>query len=257
MSKKASNLLNDYHLLSFETLDSTNEEAKRLAKAGGGHGAVIWAKKQTSGKGRLGRSWVSAEGNLFVSILLQPEKPLTEASQLSFVTAVAVMEAIADVLPEGKAICSKWPNDIVVDEKKLGGILLESLQVPDGGKWVVVGVGVNIDSCPPRTEFPATCLIKEGVELISAKIILSRFIHHFIEHYNEWNAKGFEPARKRWLQSAWGMGQPITARLPDEEMTGVAEGIDKQGALIMKMKDGKKRHILAADVFPASQMMGA
>lgn len=257
MSRKHTDLLNDYHLLSFETLDSTNEEAKRLAAAGGGHGAVIWAKQQTAGKGRLGRNWVSTEGNLFVSVLLQPEKPLAEASQLSFVAAVAMMESIEDVLPKGKEIFCKWPNDIIVGGKKLGGILLESLQVPDGGKWVVVGVGLNIESHPPRTDFPATCLKKAGVELISAKIILSRFIHHFIQWYNTWNAEGFDPVRKAWLEAAWNIGKPVTARLSDEEIVGVAEGIDTQGALILKTKDGKKRHILAADVFPAKESVGA
>lgn len=253
MKKQPSNLLNDYHLLSFDTLDSTNEEAKRLAKAGGGHGAVIWAKKQTAGKGRMGRNWVSAEGNLFVSILLQPEKPLTEASQLSFVAAVAVVEALEALLPDKKKISCKWPNDILVNDRKLGGILLESMHVPDTGNWVVVGVGVNVDSFPPRTEFPATCLKDEGVELVSAKIILSRFIHHFIERYNEWNSKGFMPIRKSWEQYAWGIGRKLCARMPDEEMEGVAEGIDAQGALVIKMSDGKKRHILAADVFPAAK----
>ncbi|MFO0388416.1 MAG: biotin--[acetyl-CoA-carboxylase] ligase [Alphaproteobacteria bacterium] len=253
MKKQTANLLNDYHLLSFDTLDSTNEEAKRLAKAGGGHGAVIWAKKQTAGKGRMSRNWVSANGNLFVSVLLQPEKPLSEASQLSFVAALAVVESLVDLLPKGKKIHCKWPNDILVGDKKLGGILLESFSAPDTGNWVVVGVGVNVDSFPPRTEFPATSLKDVGVELVSAKIILSRFIHHFIERYNEWNTKGFAPVRKDWEQYAWGMGKTLCARLPDEEMEGIAEGIDPQGALILKLKDGKKRHILAADVFPATK----
>ncbi len=253
MKKADSNLLNDYHLLSFDTLDSTNEEGKRLARAGGGHGAVIWAKKQTSGKGRMGRNWISADGNLFVSVLLQPEKPLTECSQLSFVSAVAVIDALEALIPKGDALSCKWPNDILLGDRKLGGILLESFHAPDTGNWVVVGVGINVDSFPPRTEFPATCLKDAGVELVSAKIILSRFIHHFIERYNEWNTSGFTPIRKRWSQSAWGIGQKLCARLPDEEMEGIAEGIDMQGALILKMSDGKTRHILAADVFPVSK----
>lgn len=256
MSKKqARNLLHDYHLLSFEMLDSTNEEAKRLARGGGGHGAVIWAKHQTEGKGRLGRSWVSSQGNLFVSVLLQPGKKLEDLAQLSFVTGVAMLEAIADMLPEDKTITCKWPNDILIDDKKLGGILLESLQMEDGKHWVVAGIGINIDSCPPHTEFPATCLTQEGVELVSAKIILSRFIHHFIECYNTWDNKGFAPIRKSWTKYAWNMGKPVTARLPNEDITGTAEGIDAKGALQLKCKNGKKRTILAADVFPADQPM--
>ncbi len=226
--KTDSYLLNDYHLLSFDTLDSTNEEARRLAKGGGSHGAVIWAKRQTEGKGRMGRAWVSSEGNLFVSILLQPEKPLAELSQLSFVAAVAAIEALEALVPGDRLQC-KWPNDILLNDRKLGGILLESFQAGDAGhSWVVVGVGVNVDSHPPRTEFPACCLKDAGVELVSAKIILSRFIHHFIERYNEWNVKGFAPVRKRWLPGGW---NKRLARLPDGRHRRHLKGLGRGGSL--------------------------
>lgn len=248
--KNTHNLLNDYHLLSFDLLDSTNEEAKRLAKAGGGHGAFIWAKKQLAGKGRMGRSWVSEEGNLFVSVLLQPQRPVAEFSQLSFVSANAVIESLKDLVPQKSGLACKWPNDILLGDKKLGGILLESLQ-GDFGNWVVVGVGVNVDSFPTKTEFPATCLKDTGVELVSAKIILSRFIHHFIEFYNEWNKKGFAPARKYWTENAWGMGERLVARLPDRQMQGIFEGLDADGSMLLKLDNGKKQAVLAGDVFPA------
>lgn len=249
--KNASSLLNSYHLLSFDALDSTNEEAKRLAKGGGCHGAVIWAKRQTSGKGRMGREWVSADGNLFVSILLQPEKPMKEFGQLSFVAAVATIEAIKPLLPAGKTVRCKWPNDILLDGCKIGGILLESFQDEGGACWVAVGIGVNVDSCPPRTDFPATCLKSAGVELVSAKIVLSRLIHHFIEAYNAWNVKGFAPVRKTWTGAAWGLGERICARWPDGEAQGIAEGIDPDGSLVLAVAGGRKQHIHAADIFPA------
>jgi len=196
--KGFSNLLDDYHLLAFDALDSTNEEAKRLARAGGAHGAVIWAKKQSGGKGRMGRSWVSQEGNLFVSILLKPEKPIAEMPQLSFVASIAVVEALSALFEKDHKLSCKWPNDVLLDQKKLAGILLESFPCEvDGKHWVVVGVGVNVDSHPNQVQFPATCLTEAGVELVSAKIVLSRFIHHFIECYNEWNNQGFADIRKR------------------------------------------------------------
>lgn len=246
-----SDLLNSYHLLAFDELDSTNEEAKRLARAGGSHGAVIWAKRQTSGKGRMGRSWVSPEGNLFVSILLQPGKDVKQFAQISFVAAVAAAESLIPLLPPGRKLRLKWPNDILLDDKKLGGILLESFQTETGQSWVVVGIGLNVERFPTETEFPATCLKDAGVELISAKIVLSRLVHHFIETYNEWDAKEFAPIRKAWTSHAWGIGKPLRARLPDGEITGVAEGIDDAGSLILTLPDGKKRYIHAADIFPA------
>ena len=259
-TKTASNLLNDYHLLSFDELDSTNEEAKRLAKGGGHHGAVIWAKKQEAGKGRLGRTWISSNGNLFVSVLLHPDKPMKELGQLSFVAAVAAIEALDPLLPPGRRLQCKWPNDILLGGKKVGGILLESFQCGKSDKgrpWVVVGVGINVESFPPRTEFPATCLKDAGVELVSAKIILSRFIHHFIDCYNEWDIKGFAPCRRKWLKSAWGMKQRLKARLPDSEQEGYAEGIDLNGSLVLTLDNGKKMQIHAADVFPADETVGA
>ncbi|MEQ1788849.1 MAG: biotin--[acetyl-CoA-carboxylase] ligase [Rickettsiales bacterium] len=247
------NLLNDYHLLSFDSLDSTNEEAKRLARAGGGHGAVIWAKKQSEGKGRMGRTWLSSEGNLFVSVLLQPQKPLAELSQLSFVAAIAALEAIAPLLPDSSELQTKWPNDILLKDRKLGGVLLESFCTDSSDMpWVVVGLGVNVDSYPPRTEFPATCLKDAGVELVSAKIILSRFIHHFIERYDAWNNKGFAPIRKDWLANAWHLKQRIVARLPDDEVEGIFEGIDVNGGLLLTLDSGKKQTILAGDVYAES-----
>lgn len=249
--KKNSNLLNAYHLLSFDTLDSTNEEAKRLAKGGGCHGAVIWAKKQSEGKGRMGRNWVSSEGNLFVSVLLQPDKPLQELSQLSFVAAVSILESLVPLLSKGNRLQCKWPNDILLNDKKLGGILLESFKTDNDGKpWVVVGVGVNVDNFPPRTEFPATCLQDAGVELVSAKIILSRFIHHFIESYDHWDDKGFAAIRKKWVANAWGLKQRLSARLPSGTVEGICEGIDAGGSLTLKLDNGKKHQVHAGDVFP-------
>ena len=260
--KNTSNLLNDYHLLSFDTLDSTNEEAKRLANGGGHHGAVIWAKHQTEGKGRLGRTWISSAGNLFVSVLLQPEKPMAELSQLSFVTAVAAIEAMEDLLSDDHRLQCKWPNDILLNDRKLGGILLESFQSgqagigekPTGKPWVVVGLGINVDSYPPRTEFPAICLKDAGVELISAKIILSRFIHHFIDCYNEWNVKGFSPVRKKWTNLAWGLEKRLCARLPGGNVEGVCMGLDTQGSLLLRLDNGKKHQVHAGDIFPVEAM---
>ncbi len=255
--KIISHLLSDYHLLSFDELDSTNEEAKRLAKAGGSHGAVVWAKRQSAGKGRMGREWISADGNLFVSLLLQPEKPLAELAQLSFVAALAAQEAIAPMLERDKELKTKWPNDILLDDKKLGGILLESFRTDGNEKpWVVVGVGINIDSFPPQTEFPATCLKDAGVELVSAKIILSRFVHHFMERYDQWNNKGFTSIRKAWLGHAWRLKERITARLPtggiDTNIEGIFDGIDASGSLVIIPDVGKKQTIHAADVYDAS-----
>lgn len=249
------NLLDDYHLLSYEELDSTNDEARRIAEGGGSHGAVIWAKKQSAGRGRMGRFWTSAEGNLFCSLLLAPNCDAARASQLVFVSAVAVIETLAPIINSGELAC-KWPNDILLDGRKIGGILLESFETADMNpgankmkRWVVAGVGINIDSCPENTEIPATYLKEAGVEIISAKIVLSRFIHHFITTYDLWAKRGFAPIRRKWLEYAFRMGEPIQVRLPKETHTGIFEGIDTEGKLMLKPQKGKRMSISAGDVF--------
>jgi BirA family biotin operon repressor/biotin-[acetyl-CoA-carboxylase] ligase len=253
MAKQAqSNLIEDYHLLSYDVLDSTNEEAKRLAAGGGAHGAVIWAKRQTSGRGRMGREWVSAEGNLFVSVLLAPPKELSDCSQLSFVASIAAAETL-DAIVESARVTCKWPNDVLYDGKKIGGILLEAFTTMDEqGKerqWVVVGVGINVDSFPEHVMFPATCLRNAGVEIISAKIVLSRFIHNFIPQYDVWMKKGFPPIHKAWMQRAYRIGHATEVIIGDKQVDGVFDGIDASGRLLLKSKSGAITGITAGDVF--------
>lgn len=252
-SRAESNLLQDYHLLSYDVLDSTNEEAKRLAGGGASHGAVIWAKRQSAGRGRMGREWISAEGNLFVSVLLSPECDLATCSQLSFVAAVAGAETLAGIVPGEEDISCKWPNDILLAGKKVGGILLESFTTLDErGKekqWVVVGVGINVDSFPEHVMFPATCLRNAGVEIISAKIVLSRFIYNFIHQYDAWVKAGFKPVQKEWLKRAYRIGHGVEVLMGENKIEGVFDGIDAAGRLLVRSDSGAIQGISAGDVF--------
>ncbi len=254
MKKKPErNLLDDYHLLSYDVLDSTNEEARRLAEGGASHGAVIWAKRQTAGRGRMGREWVSAEGNLFVSILLSPDADLQTCSELSFLAAVAVSETLEGILTDEEGLRCKWPNDVLLDDKKIAGILLESFVAPDEqGKprqWVVVGVGVNVESYPEHVMFPATCLKAAGVEIISAKIVLSRFIYNFIHRYDAWVKKGFKEVHGEWMGRAAHLGRPIEVIVGDARHEGVFDGIDQAGRLRLRKTNGGQLTITAGDVF--------
>jgi BirA family biotin operon repressor/biotin-[acetyl-CoA-carboxylase] ligase len=204
----------------------------------------------------MGRLWISAEGNLFCSLLLAPHCDSETAAQLSFVSALAVIETLKPIIAEDNELTCKWPNDVLLNGKKVGGILLESFETADITpgqdkmvRWVVVGVGINIDSCPDNTDIPATYLKEAGVEIISAKIVLSRFIHHFITEYDLWAKKGFVPIRKRWMEYAFRVDQPIEVRLPKETHTGIFEGIDTNGHLLLKPRGGKRIAISAGEVF--------
>lgn len=254
-SNKIYHLINDYHLLAYECVDSTNEEARRLAEGGAAHGAVIWAKEQTAGRGRLQRQWVSKPGNLYVSMLLAPKCPLADAAQLSFVSAVSAVEALQPLLPSDGQFSCKWPNDILLGDKKLGGILLESFTTPseDGkGKpkqWVVAGIGLNIDSYPSDALYPATCLKEAGVELVSAKIVLTRVIERFMANYDSWVREGFEPIRANWLTHAYGKGKAVEIATGSEVLCGTFEGITPTGEMLIRTKEGQEVTINSGDVF--------
>jgi BirA family biotin operon repressor/biotin-[acetyl-CoA-carboxylase] ligase len=254
MAKKAvSNLINDYHLLSYDTLDSTNEEARRLAGGGASHGAVIWAKRQTAGRGRMGREWISVEGNLFTTILLNPEVDLPVAAQLSFVAALAVAETVAGIVNEPQKVACKWPNDVLFAGKKIAGILLESFATTEvhGGnrQWVAVGIGINVDSFPEHVMFPATCLRDAGVEIISAKIVLSRLVSNFIQHYDAWANTGFSTIQAAWTKRAHHLHKKLEVIVGEAQHHGTFEGIDTHGHLLLGGKGGATTAIAAGDVF--------
>ncbi|MBI3113001.1 MAG: biotin--[acetyl-CoA-carboxylase] ligase, partial [Rhodospirillales bacterium] len=155
-----------YRLITLDTVDSTNAEARRLAILGeekSPDGTLIWAKEQTAGRGRRGRKWQSPKGNLYCSLILRPEVPAEQAAQLSFVGALAACDALNAISPPGHIVQIKWPNDILLNDEKVGGLLLEA--ETGGGKtpeWVIMGLGINVAQHPSRVEFPATSLKASG-----------------------------------------------------------------------------------------------
>ena len=245
-------LVNDYHLLTYQQLDSTNQEARRLAEGGGAHGAFIWALNQSTGRGRRGNDWVSQRGNLFVSALLQPECDLSVLPQLSFVAAAAAHASVAPVLPASD-LKLKWPNDVMLSGEKLAGLLLESFETRgeetnEKKRWAVVGLGMNIENSPSNLEQPATSLRHAGVELISAKIVLSRFIHHFVEWYELWQDDGFEPIKKYWMNYALHKDEMMEIRTGNDFNVGTFSGLDDSGNLLLKQEDGTLLPIVAGEV---------
>lgn len=238
-----------YALRHFAEIDSTNEEAKRLA--GGGVEGPLWivADRQTKGRGRVGRAWHSLAGNLTATLLLKPVSRTARCAQLSFVAALSASDLIAQCAPFAK-VTLKWPNDVLLDGRKVAGILLEASGKRDAAPdWLAVGFGVNLLCYPADAEFPATSLRTVNVEPPAPKDALTRLAAAWVEWYSAWETKGFAPVRDTWLARAAGLGRCIRARLPDEEATGVFEGIDENGALILGEPSGRVRSISAGDVF--------
>ncbi|MBT3238969.1 MAG: biotin--[acetyl-CoA-carboxylase] ligase [Rhodospirillaceae bacterium] len=238
-----------YRLHVHDTLDSTNAEAKRMAADGAPDGTVVWAREQTAGRGRRGREWQSGEGNLACSILLRPGGHAKRAMQLSFVAALGMADAVATVLPRSAYVTCKWPNDVLVEGRKISGILLESEAPALGGiEWLVVGAGLNIISHPDDTEYPATSLIAEGGVKVTQEQMLETFCLRFLAGMVTWKNLGFEPIRRAWVKRAHGLGKEITVRLERETLVGEFTRLDEDGALIL-LHNGAERRITAGDVY--------
>lgn len=235
-----------YGRVQFDELDSSNSEARRLAEKGEQGPLWILAARQTGGRGRRGRVWHSGEGNLAATLLLRPKASPAVIGQLSFVAALATAEMAQHYAP-GISIQVKWPNDVLAGGSKLAGILLESGEDTDG-RWLAIGMGVNLASFPAGTEFPATSLAQLGIAPPAVEeawcVLAARFAHW----YDVWMSEGFQTVRAAWLARAGGLGKSIRARLPDTIHEGVFEGVDAHGALLLNQQ-GQVRAIAAGEVF--------
>ncbi len=238
-----------FHLIALDRTDSTNDEARRRIQAGMAPGAVVWARRQTAGKGRRGREWESPAGNLFVSIAIQPPRPVSEYAQISFLTALAVAQTAETYVPEAE-VSLKWPNDVLIGGRKTGGILLESEADPAGGApWVIVGVGINLEHHPADTPYPATCLRVEGARDLDVERVLEQLVVYFTAWYARWSQHGFAPIREAWLKKAHNLGDAIVARLSDRSVEGRFVDLDATGELVLETSAGQVMKINAADIY--------
>jgi BirA family biotin operon repressor/biotin-[acetyl-CoA-carboxylase] ligase len=241
-----------YRLIRCDSVGSTNDEAKRLAQAGAPEGTLVWALAQTAGRGRRGRPWQSPPGNLYLSLLLRPTGPIAQAAQLGFVAALALGDALQPMLGGGTALRFKWPNDVLLDGRKLAGILLESeTTAGEGAAFVVIGVGVNLAAAPADAEFPATSLAAAGIAGVTPALLLEAFAHHFETWHRCWLTERFAPVRRAWLARASGLGEAVRVRLERATLLGRFLDLDEEGALLLEAEEGRRR-IAAGEVFPAA-----
>ena len=242
-----------YRLVFYDTLDSTNEEAKRLARTASEDGTLVWALEQTAGRGRRGRAWASPPGNLYASLILRPQCPLDRAAQLGFAAALAVGDTLTSTCEQPlDRLFYKWPNDVLLHDRKVAGILLESeLGEGEFPKFVVLGVGINLVSSPRETEFPATSIAEQGLGAVSPRSALEGFASHFRAWTERWRKEGFAPIRAAWRARATALGESIRVRLEPATLHGRFIDIDQHGALLLETA-GALRRIAAGEVFPAT-----
>lgn len=227
--------------------DSTNAEAARRAAAGEGGPVWIAARRQLAGRGRRGRVWETGEANLAATLLMTTARTPAEAAGVSFVAALAVADLVEAAVPDLQ-VSLKWPNDVLLAARKTAGILIESGAAPGGGLWLAIGIGVNLASAPPDMH-PAATAIAEYAEAPTPEEALGHLAERMADWLRLWDAEGLAPILAAWKARATGIPGPCTARLGSETVEGHAEGLDSDGALRLRLPDGRMRRIAAGDVF--------
>jgi len=241
-----------YHLYTFETLPNTMDKAHELAKEGAAHGTLVLAQNQTEGRGRRGSVWVAPPGNLNLSVILRPEFLAAQLPFLSFALCVAMGHALLPFLPDQGMLAYKWPNDLLLDGKKVGGCLLEvELGKSWTGQpaWVVGGVGLNMQHHPSDLPYPATSLAEQSVVTDQASL-LSRFCCELFELLSVLQAQGFSPIQRAWMARSWGVGKRVRVTTnPGRFYEGVVQGVDGDGCLIVQDDKFRKQRIATGEVF--------
>lgn len=225
------------------TVDSTNAEAARIAP---GVAGPVWilAGVQTGGRGRRARPWVSPPGNFHATLLMQPDGPPDRVALRSFIAALALRAALADLAGAGPALALKWPNDVLLSGGKVAGILLESVGQGRGVAHLAVGIGVNLIAAPdpahldPDAMTPVSVLAETG-QRIAPEALLTALASGFARREAVFQAQGFAPIRTEWLAHAARLGEAIRARTGNQDRSGIFETIDDAGALILRCAAGR------------------
>lgn len=234
-----------YRLFAFDTIDSTNAEALRRIESDAGAGDVIWAENQSAGRGRRGREWVSATGNLFLTLIVQARDE-RNIGQLAFVAALGVAGALEAPVGDYEKIRLKWPNDILLDGGKLGGILIERAGGKTNPDLVAVGIGLNVE----EAAFPGSACLRDFGTGPSLSELVGLICREFDRWHGRWLADGFSPVRDAWMTRADRLGDAITVRFPDGRTAeGQFRGIDENGALELWQANGTCEMIATGEVF--------
>jgi len=239
------------HISSVRETESTNLLAFRLAEDSAQEGTVVIAEAQTGGKGRLGRQWASPPGvNLYCSVILRPPMSPVKAPQLTFLSAVAVARAIEEVTRLQPKI--KWPNDILLDGKKVAGLLNEMSAETDTIHCVVLGIGVNInmlrEQFPSDLRQPATSLFLEQGVSVNRVDFTRALLTSLDVLYDDYLCLGFPAIREEWLSRSTVQGRRVRVSFGNRETEGVVTGVDNDGALLLAREDGAAERVLAGDV---------
>jgi len=245
------NFIGRNNVVYFKETDSTNTRAEHLANEGAPEGTVVIADTQTQGRGRRGRSWFSPPGaGIYASLILRPRLAPNEAPKLTLMTSVAAVETLRAFT--ALAVTIKWPNDVLIHEKKVAGILTEINAEMDKIHYVIIGIGMNINT--PLKAFPgdirkiATSLLIETGNRFSRVSILRDYLERFEKCYDEFANEGFNPLMSRWRALTDIIGKRISVDVIHSTYTGIVRDIDEDGFLILQDRDGNLKKIISGDI---------
>jgi BirA family biotin operon repressor/biotin-[acetyl-CoA-carboxylase] ligase len=230
-----------------DRLPSTNDLAMSLAEIQVPEGTVIVAEEQTAGRGRLGRPWVSPRGGVWLSVILRPRLALARGPLVGLAAAVAVARAIR--ITTGALARLKWPNDVLVNGRKVAGILVEA---GPGGEWLVVGIGVNAnvprDALPEEPDRPATSLMEEVGAPVDRGVLVRTLFREFERLYDDLQADRTLAVLRRWREMADTLGRPVRVEMARGALEGIAADIGEDGSLLVRLRDGSLQRVVAGDV---------
>ncbi len=239
----------EIHLL--DEVKSTNEVAKEFASEGKKEGTVIISESQSKGKGRAGRSWLSPKGvGIYLSVILKPDIAPADVSQLTLVAGVAAARAIKDLFHLSVSI--KWPNDLMIGKKKLGGILLETGSTGNTLNYVIIGIGINVNtdisSFPREVRSIATSIKDEKGVYVKRTRLIRRLIERLDVWYENYISGGIEDIIEVWSDLSATLNCHVTVTSSDRVTGGMAVGISHNGALLVKQADGCVKEVMEGDV---------
>jgi BirA family transcriptional regulator, biotin operon repressor / biotin---[acetyl-CoA-carboxylase] ligase len=235
----------------FKETASTNDVVEKLARDGAKEGVVVFAESQTKGRGRLGRKWHSPAGQgLYFSVLLRPKLRPIEATQLTVVAATALVRAIEATTTVRPVI--KWPNDLLVDGRKIAGVLTELSAELDTIKHLILGIGLDVNQTagdfPSEIRSLATSLRIAGGDALSRPELATRVLRELDADYARIRRGKFDAVADEWESRCTTIGRNVAVRIGERLVRGCAESLDDDGALLLRTQHGRLERIIGGDV---------
>ncbi|AOZ90711.1 biotin--[acetyl-CoA-carboxylase] ligase [Bacillus xiamenensis] len=231
-------------IFQYDTIDSTNNEAKRLIQQGETPLFAVYARQQTAGRGRLGRPWETPTGNVAVTMTVKPPKDLSTQSTIAPMTALAIYDVLKPLMRAEDRLAIKWPNDILINEAKVSGTLIEADR-----SAIYIGVGINVETKPEHVPYKTICL-SELAEVKAEKLV-TELTAAFEKYYTRWQHEGFGTLTSLYNKRLFRLNQPLRISLDREKQTwqeGICCGVNQDGHLQLKDDQGHMKAHSAGDI---------